>query len=174
MHTSNKTFGTKQQSHSCSYSILKTVHDLPTRRHWIIFMNFDYSYTYSQVLYLKEPMEVCIFVQILSTRLVIFWTLRSYNQFVILQERKSCNKSVKRHCYFSTQKYDDSITRYFPLSKKEFQNNLHGKFSGSYLDYTIFICKFATEEKWFWQLEPFSKLKTAFCEYWSSIKINMT
>ena len=78
---------------------------------------------------------------------------------MILQERKSCNKSVKRHCYFSTQKYDDSITRYFPLSKKEFQNNLHGKFSGSYLDYTIFICKFATEEKWFWQLEPFSKLK---------------
>ena len=32
------------------------------------------------------------------------------------------------------------------------------------------------EEEWFWQFEPFSKLKTAFCEYWTSIKmkINMT
>ena len=32
------------------------------------------------------------------------------------------------------------------------------------------------EEEWFWQFEPFSKLKTAFREYWTSIKIkiNMT
>ena len=32
------------------------------------------------------------------------------------------------------------------------------------------------EEEWFWQFEPFSKLKTAFCECWTSIKtkINMT
>ena len=32
------------------------------------------------------------------------------------------------------------------------------------------------EDEWFWQFEPFSKLKTAFCEYWTSIKIkiNMT
>ena len=32
------------------------------------------------------------------------------------------------------------------------------------------------EEEWFWQFKPFSKLKTAFCEYWAStkIKIKMT
>ena len=35
---------------------------------------------------------------------------------------KICNKSAKLHCYFSTQKSDDSITRYFPFSKKEFPN----------------------------------------------------
>ena len=31
-------------------------------------------------------------------------------------------------------------------------------------------------KEWFWQFEPFSKLKTAFCEYRTSIriKINMT
>ena len=31
-------------------------------------------------------------------------------------------------------------------------------------------------EEWFWWFEPFSKLKTAFCEYWTSIKTktNMT
>ena len=32
------------------------------------------------------------------------------------------------------------------------------------------------EEEWFWRYENFSKLKTAFCEYWTSnkIKISMT
>ena len=32
------------------------------------------------------------------------------------------------------------------------------------------------EEDWFWQFKPFSKLKTAFCKYWTliKIKINMT
>ena len=32
------------------------------------------------------------------------------------------------------------------------------------------------EEEWFWRFETFSKLKAAFCEYWTSIKIkiNMT
>ena len=32
------------------------------------------------------------------------------------------------------------------------------------------------EDKWFWRFEPFSKLETAFCECWISIKIkiNMT
>ena len=29
------------------------------------------------------------------------------------------------------------------------------------------------EEAWFRQFEPFSKLKTAFCEYWISIKMNI-
>ena len=33
-----------------------------------------------------------------------------------------------------------------------------------------------SEEEWFWQFEPFLKLKPVFCEYWTSIKnkINMT
>ena len=32
------------------------------------------------------------------------------------------------------------------------------------------------EEEWFWQFKLFSKLKSAFCEYWKSnkIKINLT
>ena len=30
------------------------------------------------------------------------------------------------------------------------------------------------EEEWFWQFEPFSKLKTAFCEYWTSDKIKIS
>ena len=29
------------------------------------------------------------------------------------------------------------------------------------------------EEEWFWQFEPLSKLQTAFCEYWASIKIKI-
>ena len=29
------------------------------------------------------------------------------------------------------------------------------------------------EEEWFWQCKPFSKLETAFCEYWTSIKIKL-
>ena len=29
------------------------------------------------------------------------------------------------------------------------------------------------EEEWFWQIEPFSKLKTTFCEYWASIKMKI-
>ena len=27
---------------------------------------------------------------------------------------------------------------------------------------------------WFWRFEPFSKVKTAFCEYWTSIEIKLT
>ena len=66
---------------------------------------------------------------------------------------KSCNKSVKLHCHNSTQKYDDSITRYFPFSKREFPPKIkccfyiiHGENSESLPDYTIFICKFKTDE----------------------------
>ena len=34
---------------------------------------------------------------------------------------KSCSKSVKLHSYYSTQKYDDdSVTRQFHFTKKEF------------------------------------------------------
>ena len=30
------------------------------------------------------------------------------------------------------------------------------------------------EKEWFWQFKPFSKLKTPFCEYWTSIKIKIS
>ena len=30
------------------------------------------------------------------------------------------------------------------------------------------------KEKWFWQFKPFSKLKTTFYEYWTSIKIKIS
>ena len=37
---------------------------------------------------------------------------------------KSCSKSVKLHSYYSTQKYDDdSVTRQFHFTKKEFPKN---------------------------------------------------
>ena len=38
----------------------------------------------------------------------------------VQKEKKSYNKSVKLHFYYSTQKYDDSTTRYFPFSRSEF------------------------------------------------------
>ena len=38
-------------------------------------------------------------------------------------KKKSCNKSVKLYFYYSTQKYDDSITTYFPFSKRQFPQN---------------------------------------------------
>ena len=30
------------------------------------------------------------------------------------------------------------------------------------------------EEDWFWPFKPFSNLKTAFCEYWTSLKITIS
>ena len=30
------------------------------------------------------------------------------------------------------------------------------------------------EEEWFWSMEPFSKVKIAFCEYWILIKIKIS
>ena len=31
-----------------------------------------------------------------------------------------------------------------------------------------------SDEEWFWSSEPFSKLKTTFCKYWTSIKIKIS
>ena len=36
-----------------------------------------------------------------------------------------------------------------------------------------FLPDWEPEEEWFWQSEPFLKLKTALCEYWTSIKIKI-
>ena len=56
------------------------------------------------------------------------------------KEKKSCNKSVKLHFYYSTQNYDDSITRYFPFSKRKFSQKSNvvftqcmGKFQAVFL-----------------------------------------
>ena len=38
----------------------------------------------------------------------------------------------------------------------------------------IFTGWWKPEEEWFWRSEPFSKLKTAFCEDWTSIKIKIS
>ena len=38
--------------------------------------------------------------------------------------KKSSSKTVKLHFYYSTHIYDDSITRYFPLSKREFPSKI--------------------------------------------------
>ena len=46
----------------------------------------------------------------------------------------------------------------------------NGNFAGG----NFFIGWWEPEEEWFWQFEPFLKLKTAFCEYWTSIKIKIS
>ena len=68
------------------------------------------------------------------------------------KEKKSCNKSVN-FFYYSTQKYDDSITTWFPFSRGQFPKKteccvymMHVQFSGSFPDYTIIICKFKIGE----------------------------
>ena len=68
------------------------------------------------------------------------------------KEKKSCNKSVN-FFYYSTQKYDDSITTWFPFSRGQFRKKteccvymMHVQFSGSFPDYTIIICKFKIGE----------------------------
>ena len=39
---------------------------------------------------------------------------------------------------------------------------------------SIFLPVGEPEEEWFWPFEPFPKLKTAFCEYWTPIKIKIS
>ena len=39
------------------------------------------------------------------------------------KKKKNRNKSGKLYLYYSTQKYDYSITTYFPFSKGKFQKN---------------------------------------------------
>ena len=38
----------------------------------------------------------------------------------------------------------------------------------------FFIEWWESDKEWFWTFEPFSKLKTRFCEYWTSIKIKIS
>ena len=46
---------------------------------------------------------------------------------------------------------------------------------GNYTEGRVFLLGEGNLSEWFCQVEPFSKLKKAFCEYWTStkIKINM-
>ena len=45
------------------------------------------------------------------------------NFFNYLSFKKKLHKSVKLHFYYSAQKHDDSITRYFSFSKRPFPKN---------------------------------------------------
>ena len=38
----------------------------------------------------------------------------------------------------------------------------------------FFIGWLESEDEWLWASEPFSKLKTTFCKYWTSIKIKIS
>ena len=76
----------------------------------------------------------------------------SFISYLFLK-KKSCSKTVKRHFCYSAQKDDDSITKYFPFTKREFPSKvlccvyiMRREFSGSFPDYTIFICKFKINE----------------------------
>ena len=44
------------------------------------------------------------------------------------QKTKSCNKSVKLYSYYSTQECDNSITIYFPFSKRQFPKKSNAVF----------------------------------------------
>ena len=65
--------------------------------------------------------------------------------------QKNCNKSVKLHFYYSTQKYNDWQYA-FPFLKensKKIECCVYitpEEFSGSFPDYIILICKFKTDE----------------------------
>ena len=70
----------------------------------------------------------------------------------------------------------NNITQAFPNSGKGWEGR---KFTPSVGDLkfcqgNFLIEWWEPEEGWFWQFKPFSKLKTAFCEYWTSIKIKIS
>ena len=90
----------------------------------------------------------------------------------LLQPRKSKfwenEKNVFTHVYHKWWSYD-----------KVFQIAIRrgGKRGGEGVEGIIrnfFTGWWEPEEEWFWRLELFSKLKTAFCEYWTSIKFKKT
>ena len=69
------------------------------------------------------------------------------------KKKKNRNKSGKLYLYYSTQKYDYSITTYFPFSKGKFQKKIECcvyimrvEFSGIFPDYAMFICKFKIDK----------------------------
>ena len=45
------------------------------------------------------------------------------------KKKRSCNKPVKLHFYYSTQKYDDLITQYLSFSKGAFPKKLNVVFT---------------------------------------------
>ena len=52
-----------------------------------------------------------------------FFNLLSFKKKKEKRKKESCNKSVKLHFHYSTPKYDDSVTRYFPFSKEILPKN---------------------------------------------------
>ena len=59
---------------------------------------------------------------------------------------------------------DDVTNHGFPKYRLRVEGN--GKFC-----WGIFYQVVESEEEWFWPFKPFSKLKTTFCKYWTSIKM---
>ena len=56
---------------------------------------------------------------------------------------------------------------------KVFQIVLRGRGMGK-LPGGFFYQVVGSDTEWFWRLEPFSKLKTAFCKYWTLIKMKIS
>ena len=51
------------------------------------------------------------------------------------------------------------------------QENALSRGIGNFAGGIFFIEWWESDKKWFWTFETFSKLKTRFCKYWTSIKI---
>ena len=58
-----------------------------------------------------------------------FFNFLSFKKKKERKEKKICNKYVKLQFYYSTQKYDDSITTYFPFSKRQFPKKSNAMFT---------------------------------------------
>ena len=51
--------------------------------------------------------------------------------------------------------------------------DIYGEEMGKSTSDIFFIDCWESDEEWSWPFEPFSKLKTTFCKYWTSIKIKI-
>ena len=54
------------------------------------------------------------------------------------------------------------------------QENPFNRGIGNFAGGNFFIEWWESDKEWFWTFEPFSKLKTRFCKYWTSIKIKIS
>ena len=112
----------------------------------------------------KEPTDQAIL------KIYVFQFFRNPVWYLILLPTKSELQSSPLFCH--------TESRFFVIiSGRIFQIEVRGV--GGVENFTggdFFTGGKEPEEEWFWRFETFTKLKTAFCEYWKSIKIkiNMT
>ena len=57
-----------------------------------------------------------------------FKATANFFNFLSFKKKKSCNKLLKLYFYYS-RKYDDSITTYFPFSKRKFTKKPNAVFT---------------------------------------------